>query len=81
MKEITNEKCKECPHHKRLKYSGWDCCNGNRCEIEVREDEINRFQEWFLKTKQYCDYPEEIKWVMEEYREYIKGERENETHT
>lgn len=80
MSDLIDKKCKECKYHKRLE-SGWDYCAGNKCEIEVREDEINRFQEWFLKTNMYCDYPEDIECVMEEYREYIKGERENETQT
>lgn len=39
---MNENKCNDCPKFKTLA-SGWGCCMGNHCEIDVRNRTIDEF--------------------------------------
>lgn len=39
---MNENKCNDCPQNKTL-VSGWRCCMGNSCEVDVRNKTIDEF--------------------------------------
>lgn len=80
---MNENKCKDCPKSKTL-VSGWICCGGNSCEMDVRNKTIKEFVKRIERNQTHHDgYTSPIEFDMSvdmtdilKIAEQMKGESE-----